>query len=178
MTFYEIATIVISFVSVIVATTGIYLIYRQLQAMVASIQIAIDDNKNSNLMTVLALEESVSKCRVAMSEAAVKAALIADDEKRKNITEASIALTLAKLQYDEKTEQYINALDRLCSCIVRGYIDEEQYRQDYRNGIAETIKNHKEFFGADTRHHNILAVHTAWSQDKLACEKPKKLLMK
>lgn len=69
---------------------------------------------------------------------------------------------------EEKTERYLNVMDRLCSYIRRGHIDEKTYRQDYRSWIAETIKQHVEKFGPATRHGNILHVHRSWSEDRSA----------
>ena len=79
-----------------------------------------------------------------------------------------VALKFAQLRYDERKEQYLNAADRLCACIVRGEVDENQYRQDYRPWIGEIVKQHADKLGPDTRHRNIMKIHNAWSEDKSA----------
>jgi hypothetical protein len=134
---------------------GAFLVWGQLKTMVEQSRLAA-------LMAVLTLEESIARARSEMSAAATEAGKLASDKM------ADIRLVeLANARYDEKIEQYLNATDRLCACLVRKLVDEATYRQDYRQGLVDIVSHHAKRFGADTRHRNILKVHQAWSEDKL-----------
>ena len=155
MTHAEMAIIAVTAIGSLGTAAGALLVWRQLTAMVA-------EQRISALMAVLTLEESISRARGELSDAAAEAARIANDQSMNDVS-----LKIAKARYEEKTEQYLNTMDRLCACIVRGLVDEETYRQDYRPGLAEIVKQHAQRFGPDTRHRNILKVHQAWSEDRL-----------
>ncbi len=161
--------LLLSLAELLVGGTGLGLVFGQLREMKNSLRVGVEANKTSNLMAVLALEEGLARSRAELSDAAREAALIADEESE--AADETTGLKLAKLRYDEKKEQYLNAADRLCACIIRGYVDEETYRQDYRPAIAEIVSQHRDRLGPDTRHRNILKVNDAWAQDKSAREK-------
>lgn len=181
ITAYEVGSLIISGISVLVAGGGLYFVYCQLEAMVKSIKVAIENNKlalesnkNANLMTVLALEGLIAESRAELATALAQMALIIDEEKRTHVagSEKTVAFSIAELRVKERKEQYLNALDRLCACIIRGYIDEKQYRQDYRGGIADAMRDHGELLGNNTRHLNIVTVHIAWSKDEFVYKAP------
>lgn len=140
---------------VVVAAAGLYYLARQVKK-------AADANRTSNVMLILTLEQTVSANREKLATAAVKMKDAAD---RKS---PDAEIETARLAYEERIEEYLNSVDRLCACIVRKYVDEEEYRKDYRNGIMDIVKQHKNKLGPDTRHRNILKVHAAWSEDKSA----------
>lgn len=124
---------------------------------------AAEANKISGLMAVLSLESALSEARFQLSTSAARRSAAAGDA----------SLTAEQLRsinefHEERIEQYLNSADRICACIRRGYVDEEQYRKDYRSWIAEIISHHKARFGPDTRHQNVLHVHNRWSQDQSA----------
>lgn len=142
----------------LVSMVGVFLVYRQLRRMVEANRTMAESNKLANAMAVVAIEEAIRSARADVASAATEVL------KKKNDPDQD--LELERLSLEEKTERYLNVLDRLCSYIRRGYIDEETYRQDYRRGIAETIEQHWDKFGPDTRHPNVLHVHDAWRDDR------------
>jgi len=138
---------------VLVNLVGVFVFYRQLARMAEA-------NRLSNAMAVVSLEEMLRAARKDL--ATVSLSIVANE----NTPGHDFAHD--KLVMEERIEQYLNVADRLCSYIRRGYIDEATYRQDYRQFIAEIVKQYTNYFGADTRHPNILYVHRAWSEDRSA----------
>lgn len=55
-----------------------------------------------------------------------------DDEQKRRTT---------ILVFNEARENYLNSMDRLCACILRGQFPEEEYRKDYRNWVNEIMSH-------------------------------------
>lgn len=142
----------------IIAAFGLFFIHKQIKEAVRS-------NRMSSLMAVLSLEESIAKARLDLSTMAADRAKAALD-----LSKTPDELKVINQFYEERIEQYLNVTDRLCTCIRRKYVDEDQYRRDYRKWIDEVVSKHKDRFGVDTRHHNIRHVHEKWSQDQSAVD--------
>lgn len=167
---YEIAQVIIASLMVVLAVIGAGLGLRQLG--VANRQLteladagrhSIRANQNANIMAVVALEAAVADARERVASAATRVAGLATS------TEPTMVELVGAL-YDEAVEQYLNATDRLCSCIIRGVVDECVYRRDYQAWVAEIVKKHEKHLGAATRHANILRVHEAWRDDRKALD--------
>ena len=150
----------------IVATSAAIALYRQIRQASKSLS-------TSSLMAVLALEDAVAQSRAEYSRALVDAARFKEQLQRLSETErkpAELFLAILEHQIAEKVEQRLNALDRLCACIIRGDVDEERYRQDYRGGIQDAMDGHTDMLGSNTRHPNIVKVHDAWRSDRSAVD--------
>jgi len=148
----------------LVSMVGVIVVYRQLRRMVEANSTMAEANKLANAMAVVAIEEAIRSARAELAAAAMAVL------RKKSAPDQDYEIE--RLSLEEKTERYLNVLDRLCSYIRRGYIDEETYRQDYRRGIAETIEQHRDKFGPDTRHPNVLHVNDAWRRDRSARDRP------
>lgn len=174
MSEYEKYSLVISCVSAVIALGALFYAGFQLRGLKEQTErsaeanlLSAESNNFAALMAVLELENSVASARVRVSEGAARLSSVDRDADPK-------AFEFATLIYQEAVEQYLNATDRLCSCIIRGFVDEETYRKDYRFWFAEIVKAYASSFGADTRHPNILKVHQAWQDDRPVCPKPPK----
>ena len=160
---FQIWTLIIMGTGVVVALVGVLVAYCRLGEMAKSSRESAKSNKISSLMAVLELEHAVAAARFRVVEATIRIGELGKTPDKK-------AVEFAELLYNEASEQYLNAADRLCSCIIRGFVDEDVYRRDYRLWIAELVKKYKNDLGPDTRHSNVLKVHQAWSDDKPARE--------
>lgn len=149
-----------TFAGVLVSVIGVVVVYRQLGRMAEANRTMAEANKLANAMAVVAIEEALRSARAEVAAASLAVLAKGSDPKHD--------LEPERLALEEKTERYLNVFDRLCSYIRRGYIDEATYRQDYRRGIAETVEQHRDKFGPDTRHPNILHVNGAWREDRSA----------
>ena len=169
MTAAETIQALIGFAGLLIGGVSARYIYQQLCRMAEANQQMIEANKIANAMNVITLEQAIADTRAELAEVAQQ---IASFGATGQLSEKETAtFQAAKLRLQERLEQYLNFVDRLCSYIVRGLIDEEDYRQDYRPWLAETVQKYKDRFGPDTRHRNILKAHQAWSEDKSVKER-------
>lgn len=159
MTNYELASTVIAGLQALTALVGLVLVVGQLQKLAEQNKIAADAASLSAAMAVVQLEQAVATSRDQL------AAFAAEMHERKD---DQGFMDAAVLRLPELIEQYLNNADRLCSYLIRGYIDEENYREDFRTWLAEMIRDYKDRFGPDSRHRNILRVHQAWADGKKA----------
>lgn len=161
---YNCLTLLVRGASLIVAILAALGLYKQIKHAAESL-------KTSSLMAVLALEDALAQRRSDLAEAQVEVARFAHEMDSMTPDAKSAAqalLNILQLRASERLEQYLNTLDRLCACIVRGNVDEEIYRQDYRGGVQDIVNGHADRFGANTRHPNVVKVHVAWRDDKSA----------
>lgn len=149
-------------IELIIQGTGVVVAAFGLWYLAAQVKKAADANRTASVMLVLTLEQAVSDNREKLAAVALKAL----DPKLQSAPESE--RKAAKLALDERVEEYLNSVDRLCACIIRKHVDEAEYRQDYRNTIIEIVKDYEERFRANSRHRNIIKVHHAWSDDRPA----------
>lgn len=139
----------------VVASITAWFAYKQLKELVKQLQATNKANEMANLMAVLQLETMVANSRSTWVDAMNKVILNPSSD--------------AKFDDDlvnELREQYFNVLDRLCSCLRRGYIKEKEYQEDYRLQINEVITKYSSSFAPGTRHRNIVIVHDTWKDGK------------
>jgi hypothetical protein len=169
--------------AVVVAIVGLVLVVKQLKRMNQANEIAAEAAKNAAESAKLsaASNEIAAGAAKTAAEAATLSAAMAVVALEQAVVAARRALTeiINRVNVDPATpggeellaaelELYLNQLDRLCSYIRRGHIDEKIYREDYRLLLVETVRDYKVSFGPDTRHHNIVKVHDAWRDNKSA----------
>lgn len=131
---------------------------EQLESMARSVEEAVKANSLATLSAVLTLESAIAENRARLSAAAAEVGrLKADDDEQKRKT--------AALVFNEARENYLNSMDRLCACILRGQFPEEEYRKDYRNWVFEIMShdNYKDLIHRmDTRYRNIVKLYERW----------------
>lgn len=152
------------YASIGIAILSVGAIFLQLRNMTESIKKAAEANKLSNVMVVIQLEQSVADARMFFHQAVDEVAKLAEQ------TPKPSPETIKRLEHNRNVarEQYLNTMDRLCTCIIRGYVDEKEYREDYRRSITDIIDKFPEKFNADTRHRNIKHIHEKWSAGESA----------
>ena len=64
--------------------------------------------------------------------------------------------------YTEAEESYLNAVDRLATCILNGQFPELEMKTDYRKFITDTIREHPDKFVAGTLYRKILKLDEKW----------------
>ena len=53
-------------------------------------------------------------------------------------------------------------MDRLCYCIDRKYIEDKDWRAEYRNLLKDTIDNYPDDFNAASPYKNLLKINQEW----------------
>ena len=164
MTTYEMIQSVVGLGMLTTAVVGVGVGLRQLVAIAKSARQSARANQNSNFLAVITLEGAIADARYRYTQSMAYLGKLGP-------TPDLNAVEFANAVKEAAEEQYLNTMDRLCACIIRGQVNEEVYRRDYRNWITEVVKGFADEFGPDTRHHNILTVHEAWRDDKSAIDR-------
>ncbi|HEX5753712.1 MAG TPA: hypothetical protein VFZ09_46410 [Archangium sp.] len=139
----------------------------QLKGVADSARTGAEASRISSLMAVLQLEEGIRSARRRWAEAAGQAMKIANAVKSAN-PPSDDEINGAKALLAESAEEYLNTMDRLCACIVRGLVNEDVYRRDFRNWIDETVREFPDDFRAGTRYFHVLRCHNQWKDEKSA----------
>jgi hypothetical protein len=62
-------------------------------------------------------------------------------------------------------ENWFNAVDRLCFCIKHNYLPEKDWRAEYRDCIANIVKEHEDKFGPSSIYTNIIDINNKWKRE-------------
>lgn len=169
---FNIATLVIAAVGVWVAAKQLTRSADALQASATAnelgakaLQSSAKSNELEKLMAVLQLETMMADARLRIMEAF----------RQFQISRQSGSSTAEQDKHDEQyrralVQQYLNLLDRFCSCVRRGIVAEETYRRDYRDLIRGAINENSEFFSEATDFRHIKHVHAAWADERSAVD--------
>ena len=163
-------TVIVGIAAVVIARGQLKQLVQQVKdgqenvsALTEQVKTAVEANKISRLESLLTLEGAISRQRLILSEAGIKLKRLIDGKKAGNEVE-DFEIEAAKLHFEDSTEMYLNALDRLCSCFLNGILLEDELRADYRDLINSAVKkDFPEKMGTGTNHRNIVAVYQKWA---------------
>ena len=136
---------------------------QAVNAVSEQIKLAVDANRISRLESLLTMESNIVERRLELGEAGIKLAELGAKEKAGTGADLKPEFAIAQLRYNEAAELYLNALDRLCFCLLKGHLDQEELRADYRNAINTTVKDFREKLGPGTPHRNLIKVYESWA---------------
>lgn len=159
MTAYETISSVTAIATLVLGLTMAYFALRSLRGLVRQVEQGSEANKLQHLLALLALEERLMDHRCRFSAAGVRLA-----ELGANGPADPATFQAAKLQFDETKQVYLNVLDRFCSCILRGWLREEDLRVDYREYVATIIRDLEADFRPGTIYRNIVRLHERWAE--------------
>lgn len=153
MTTYETLSVVISALGFGGVIWGVFVAKGQLKKMAeAGLLSAVD--------TQLNLESRITENKLRLDEVAISVTeLMKSNPKQQDVT-------VAQLKLNSAVENYLNALDRLSANILRGYIQEKEYKIDYRDVINSAVENYSEHFkGVQRKFRNVLDIYDKWKQE-------------
>ena len=140
----------------VAAFIGVWFAARQLSKMAESIEKASRSNDLAVLDMVLKIEDSINERKARVDEITYRIQANAGV-----LTTESAGLLQAQL--NSAVESYLNAMDRLCACIIRGTIPEKDYKEDYVEALPALIETYnKHFKGIERRYKNILDLRERW----------------
>ena len=157
----------------LVAIIGAWIAYSQLKKISVQIGIAVKNQRLDSLKVVLEIETQINARKLELDKAAK-----AVREAAKTVEEAAKAAGEGGRQaaLDEETleiledfmnatrESYLNALDRLCYCIDKGFIEDKDWRGEYRNVLYEVISEYEDDFREASPYINIKSVNGKWQR--------------
>jgi len=158
MTEFEQLSVIADFGLLLASIAAVIIAGIKLGSISSSSKTSARANQNANIMAVLSLEKSLADARYNIVKATHRVSELDDSSDSK-------ALEFAELLFNEAKEQYLNVADRLSACIIRGQVDEDVYRRDYRSWVNDIMSSYPEELGANTRHPNIVKVYQAWNDD-------------
>ncbi|MEX6627641.1 hypothetical protein [Tenacibaculum salmonis] len=151
---------VCSVVSIFIASGALYFAFNQVRQVNNQL---VNMNKtftNSTLMTVLELENELIKRKISWDDTCFKlreySINLNKEEPNKDVLE--LLIDKKKISF----ENYLNALDRFCYCILHNYISEKDWRTEYRDVIFDIVRNNPEEFNAGNRFRNTIKIHDKW----------------
>lgn len=152
---YNILTVAIYSVSALIALSMLAIAIWQISKLTKQVEAAVKSNSIGELNALLALEELIADRRLRLSQAG-----IAVKECKDKSSESFDSLVL---QFDEAKQMYLNGLDRFCFCVLKGLLQDEDMRLEYREIIKTAIKDFSDDFGTGTPYRNIKKVYEKWA---------------
>ncbi len=130
------------------AIVAVFIAYHQLKKL----------NKQKDIGIVMAVLETEREMNVAKKELDESALSI---RKRNQVAPgmSEEETEIYKDQINIGIENLLNSIDRLAFLILKGYIPEEIWKREYRELIANTVREYEDKLGAGTYWHNIVDLH-------------------
>ncbi|MBG6016828.1 hypothetical protein I5F00_08470 [Proteus mirabilis] len=154
-TTYNLWSLITYIVSALIALGMLWRVKEQIKE-------AVKSNRINRLNSLLTLEAQIAERRQELSSAGIALGRFSDKDKSdKTIKEEFNA---AELRFNEATQMYLNGLDRLCFCVLKGYLDDINMRVEYQTIIASAVKDYPERFNQDSLYTNIIDVHNKWKR--------------
>lgn len=159
MSTYEISSLVIWGLSALGGFLLVGIAIRQLSNLVKQIETANEANSISRLNTLLSIEDTIAERRLKLSESGIKLA----EYEKENDDESQSKFQALQLEFDEAKQMYLNSLDRLCYCLDKDLLYENELRSEYRDVINRAISDFQEDFNTGTPYRNIKKVYEKWA---------------
>jgi hypothetical protein len=145
--------------SVIIAFMGFGIAVVQLNKIQKQLEIAVGNQKNDSLKIVLEIETQMNSRKLEFDKAS------------KQIREANLQnesndnMEILGDYFNSTKESYFNVLDRLCYCIDKDYIQDKDWRTEYRNMLHLTINTYPDDFNEASPYNNIKNINRRWQQE-------------
>lgn len=157
MSTYETLSIILYIISAIIALIMLIIAVNQLKKLVNQVETAVEANSISRLQALLSIEDGIAERRLKLSETGIE---VAELGKQKPIDKDK--LQIANLRFNEAKQMYLNGLDRLCFCLSKGLLKEDELRSEYREVISSAVKDFSDDFNTGTPYRNIKKVYEKW----------------
>lgn len=153
---YNIVTVYIYIISSLVGLGMLGIAIWSLRQLTSQVSAAVKSNSISQLNALLALEQQISERRLRLAEAGMIVTELKNspDQEKKDS---------AALRFNEAKENYLNGLDRLCFCVAKGLLSEEDMRLEYRDTIKTAMGDFPDSFTATTPYRNIKKIYELWA---------------
>ncbi len=143
----------------LIAVIGAWIAYRQLKKINTQIGIAIDNQRMDSLKIVLEIETQMNSRKLEFDKAAKS---VREAENKNGLNGKD--LEILEDYFNATKESYLNALDRLCYCIEKEYINDKDWRTEYRNLVHDIITEYEDDFGEASPYNNIKRINKKWQQ--------------
>lgn len=124
----------------------------------------------SNLMTIFEIEFELNRRKERLSEIRKENEEFLQKIKNRLATQPVTQdekdfLRLLDGHRKEAYENYLNVFDRLCYFVIKGKLEEEDFRLEYRDMLFKTIQEDKEgTFNTGTKFRNMTKLYDDWKE--------------
>ena len=147
---------VATLISAIVSLLALVIAMKHLKNISNEVRIATENQKTDSLKVVLEIESQLNSRKLEFDKAPRYIRLEHEKNKDNNISEVHSDY------FDATKESYFNALDRLCFCIDKKYIDDKDWRVEYRNMLRDVISAFPDDFAESSPYSNIKKINSLW----------------
>lgn len=144
-----------SIASCVITGIGLFIAYKQLGGLKEQVALAVSNQSKDSLKIVLEIETQLNSRKLEFDKANNDFIVASKSGETNEIMETFVSTT---------KESYFNAMDRLCFCIQKGYVDENEYRPEYRDMIKDTIKSFESDFGPGSPYNHIKQINDKWKE--------------
>ncbi|WP_157278567.1 hypothetical protein [Aliarcobacter butzleri] len=149
----DLSTSFISLLGFGIAITQLYNLNKQ-------VKISVENQRRDSLKIVLEIESQMASRKVEFDK-------IAREIKEYNLTQDILKDRVDILSefFDTAKENYFNSIDRLCYCINKNYLDDRDWKVEYRNVLRDLVTNYENDFNAATPYRNIKKINEKWQDE-------------
>lgn len=140
-------------VAALAAIAGVAIAYWQLSNLNKTLRM-------NALTIVLQLESEMNARKQRLEEYAAQLRIEACGEKPND--------KLIEILSDELNgylENWLNSSDRLAFCILKGYLEERDWKTDYRQYFADMVRSHEDSFGPSSIYTNVIDLNNKWKRE-------------
>ena len=145
-----------SVMTALAAVFGVWIAKNNLETISKNLNISVKNQKLDHLKVVLEIETQMNSRKLEFDKAS-RSVREADID---NVAENKIEILSD--YFESAKESYFNSLDRLCFCIDKKYIEDKDWRVEYRNAIQNVIANFPDDFNEASSYKNIKNVNKLW----------------
>lgn len=153
---YNLITAIVFSISAIIALIMLLIAVLQLRRLADQVSEAVQSNSLNQLNALLTLEQQIADRRLCLSESGIELSTLKDSQDKNKID-------AAKLKFNEAKQMYLNGLDRLCFCVIKKLLDDDEMRLEYRDIIRRAVTDFQEDFHTGTSYRNIKKVYERWA---------------
>lgn len=112
--------------------------------------------KSNYIKTIIDLESELYQRKSKLDDISSKIRIEGENISKK-------MLTIYEDDLNAANENYFNVLDRLCYCILKGYLKDRDWESEYGDLIKETVRSCEADFGVATYYKNIKKLYLKWN---------------
>lgn len=151
-------TMITSIISLVISVIGLPIAFSQIHNLKEQIKIQKENQRTESLKLVLEIETQITAMKMEF------------DKTSRQIRENKNILTDCQRDilsdfFDTAKENYFNALDRLCFCFEKNYVDEKDWRVEYRNVLKNTIDSYPNDFNEASPYRHIKNINKKWQEE-------------
>ena len=143
----------------LIASIGAYIAYTQLSKIQKQISLAVTNQKLDSLKIVLEIETQINSRKLELDKAT---RTIAETNLEQESKKKTNKMEILSDYFDSTKESYFNALDRLCYCIDKKYIEDKDWRAEYRTLLLNVIETYPDDFNEASPYYNIKKINMKW----------------